>query len=286
MSEAGHAGGQGAASPNVERVVVADGAAAAARAAALFADAARRAVAARGRFVVALAGGSTPKAAYGLLAGDASLGADVWGATHVWFGDERCVSPDAADSNYHMAREALLARVPVPEAHVFRIEGERDPEDAAARYDALLRGEAVAGRDAAAARAGAALPRDPVGAPVFDLVLLGVGPDGHTASLFPGTPGLEERARWVIAVAAPVALTPKVARITLTFPALNAARDVVVLAVGAEKRDAVRAALGTGGDVPSSEVPLSDVPSSEVPPSGRVRGRERTVWVLDAAAAG
>ncbi len=258
---------------DVERAVVADGAAAAARAAALFADAARRAVAARGRFVVALAGGSTPKAAYALLAGaapESALGADVWGATNVWFGDERCVPPDSPDSNYRMAHEALLSRVPVPEAQVYRIEGERAPEDAAARYDALLRGEAVAGRDAAAARDGTDVPRDPVGAPLFDLVLLGVGPDGHTASLFPGTPGLDEQTRWVLAVAAPVALTPKVPRITLTFPALGAAREVMVLAVGAEKREAVRAAFGGGTDVP---------------PSGRVRGRERTVWVLDEAAA-
>jgi 6-phosphogluconolactonase len=255
----------------VERVVVADASAAAARAAELFVELARRAVAERGRFVVALAGGSTPKAAYGLLAGDGSLGADVWGETHVWFGDERCVPPDAAESNYRMAREALLARVPVPEGQVHRIEGERAPEDAAARYDALLRGEAVQGRDQQAAREGAALPRDPLGAPVFDLVLLGVGPDGHTASLFPGTPGLEERARWAIAVSAPTTVGPHVPRVTLTFPCLNSARTVAVLAVGAEKREAVGRALGGGG---------------EVPPSGRVRGRERTVWVLDEAAAG
>ena len=266
MTEGARQGGQA-----VERAIVADGAAAAARGAALFADAARRAVAARGRFVVALAGGSTPKAAYARLATDASLGADVWGATHVWFGDERCVGPDSPDSNYRMAHEALLAHVPIPEAQVNRIEGEREPDDAAARYDALLRGEAVVGRDAAAARDGTDVPRDPIGAPLFDLVLLGIGPDGHTASLFPGTPGLDEQTRWVLAVAAPVALTPKVPRITLTFPALNAAREVVVLAVGAEKRDAVRAALGGG---------------TAAPPSGRVRGRERTVWVLDAAAAG
>ena len=260
-------------SEHVERVVVADGAAAAARAAALFADAARRAVAARGRFVVALSGGSTPKAAYALLAGHAPehvLGTDVWGATHVWFGDERCVPPDSPDSNYRMAREALLSRVPVPDGQVYRIEGERAPDDAAARYDALLRGEAITGRDAQAAREGTDVPTDPGGTPLFDLMLLGVGPDGHTASLFPGTPGLEEQKRWVIAVAAPVALTPKVPRITLTFPALNASREVAVLAVGAEKRTAVHAALGGGADVP---------------PSGRVRGRERTIWVLDEAAA-
>ena len=271
MTEAGHAGGALAGGHEVERVVVADGAAAAAHAATLFADAARRAVAARGRFVVALAGGSTPKAAYQRLAADASLGAELWGATHVWFGDERCVPPDSPDSNYRMAHDALLAHVPVPEAQINRIEGEREPDDAAARYDALLRGEAVMGRDATAARDGAEVPRDPVGAPVFDLMLLGVGPDGHTASLFPGTPGLDEQKRWVLAVAAPVALTPKVPRITLTFPCLNSAREVAVLAVGAEKRDAVRAALGGG---------------AEIPPSGRVRGRERTVWVLDETAAG
>ncbi|HEY0777945.1 MAG TPA: 6-phosphogluconolactonase, partial [Gemmatirosa sp.] len=217
---------------------------------------------------------STPKAAYTMLAGHApesALGAEVWAATHVWFGDERCVPPDSPDSNYRMAHDALLSRVPVPATQIYRIEGERAPEDAAARYDALLRGEAVTGRDAAAARDGADVPRDAVGAPLFDLVLLGIGPDGHTASLFPGTPGLDEQKRWVLAVAAPVALTPKVPRITLTFPALNAAREIAVLAVGAEKRDAVHAALGDG---------------AQVPPSGRVRGRERTVWVLDEAANG
>lgn len=268
MSEAG--GGE------VERLVVADAPAAAARAAGLFAELARRAVAERGRFVVALAGGSTPKAAYGLLAEDRSLGADVWGATHVWFGDERCVPPDSPDSNYRMAREALLGRVPVPEGQVYRIEGERAPEDAAARYDALLRGEAVQGRDQQAARDASALPRDPLGAPLFDLVLLGVGPDGHTASLFPGTPGLEERARWAIAVAAPTEVGPHVPRVSLTFPCLNSARTAAVLATGAEKRGAVGRALGGG----------AGAPPSDVPPSGRVRGRERTVWVLDEAAAG
>ncbi|MDQ6926728.1 MAG: 6-phosphogluconolactonase, partial [Candidatus Eremiobacteraeota bacterium] len=203
----------------------------------------------------------------------------VWGATHVWFGDERCVPPDSPDSNYRMAREALLARVPVPGAQVYRIEGEREPEDAAARYEALLRGEAVGGRDAAAARDGTAVPQDPIGAPVFDLMLLGVGPDGHTASLFPETPGLAERQRWVLAVAAPVALTPHVPRITLTFPALDAAREVLVLAVGAEKRDAVRAVFGAA----TSE---SEALGPGVPPAGRVQGRERTLWVLDEAAAG
>jgi 6-phosphogluconolactonase len=240
--------------PGVERVVLADADAVARRAAELVADAARRAAAERGRFVIALAGGTTPRAAYALLAGDASL---PWAATHVWFGDERCVPPDDPDSNYRMAREALLARVPVPEAQVLRIEGERAPDDAAARYDALLAGEAARGADA--------------GAPLFDLVLLGVGADGHTASLFPGTAALDERERRAVAVPPPQALGPHVPRVTLTFGALGSARAVVVLAAGPEKRDAAARALGGGPDAP---------------PAGRVRGRERTVWLLDAAAGG
>lgn len=251
--------------PDVERIVLADAGAVGAHAAARIADAAQRAAAARGRFVVALAGGSTPRLAYERLAGASPM---PWAATHVWFGDERCVPPDHADSNYRMACEALLARVPVPEGQVVRIEGERAPADAAARYDALLRGDAEghAGADGA----------------VFDLVLLGVGPDGHTASLFPGSAVLDERERWAVEVPAPEHVGPHVARVTLTLPALGAAREVVVLVTGAEKRSAVAAALGDAalGDA----APAED--ASEVPPAGRVRGRERTVWVMDEAAAG
>jgi 6-phosphogluconolactonase len=238
----------------VERVVLPDPAAVAARAAELVADAARRAAEARGRFVVALAGGGTPRAAYERLAGASPM---PWAATHVWFGDERCVPPDHADSNYRMAREALLARVPVPEQQVTRIEGERAPADAADRYDALLRGDATAHAGAAGA--------------AFDLVLLGVGPDGHTASLFPGGEALHESERWAVAVPAPERVGPHVPRVTLTPPALGRAREVLVLVTGAEKRGAAAAALAGGDDAP---------------PAGRVRGRERTVWLLDAAAAG
>jgi 6-phosphogluconolactonase len=238
-----------------ERVVLADAAAVAARAAEHVAGAARRAVAARGRFVVALAGGTTPRLAYERLAADAAV---PWEGVHVWFGDERCVAPDHADSNYRMAREALLGRVPVPAGQVLRIEGERAPADAAERYDALLRGDALAH----AGEGGAA----------FDLVLLGVGPDGHTASLFPGGEALGERERWAVAVPAPGHVGPHVPRVTLTLPALRAAREVLVVATGAEKRAAVAAALGGAGN--------------EAPPAGLVRGLERTVWVLDGAAAG
>ncbi len=240
--------------PPVERVVLPDAAAVAARAAELVADAARRAAEARGRFVVALAGGGTPRATYERLVDASPM---PWAATHVWFGDERCVPPDHADSNYRMAREALLARVPVPEEQVLRIEGERAPADAADRYDALLRGDA-------AAHAGA-------GGATFDLVLLGVGPDGHTASLFPGGEALGERERWAEAVRAPEEVRPHVPRVTRTPPALGAAREVLVLVTGAEKRAAAAAALAGGDDAP---------------PAGRVRGRERTVWLMDAAAAG
>jgi 6-phosphogluconolactonase len=239
----------------VERIVLPDAAAVAARAAELFADAARGAVAARGRFVVALAGGSTPRLLYERLAADAAL---PWGATHVWFGDERCVPPDHADSNYRMAREALLAHVPVPESEVLRIEGERAPADAAERYDALLRGAAEAADDGAA----------------FDLVLLGMGPDGHTASLFPGGEALGERERWAVAVPAPEHVGPHLPRVTLTLPALGAAREVLVLATGAGKREAAAAALGAPGAA-----------GGDAPPAGLVRGLARTVWLLDAAAA-
>lgn len=240
---------------DVERIILPDAAEVAARGAAFIADAARRAAEARGRFVVALAGGSTPRLAYEHLAGASPM---PWAATHVWFGDERCVPPDHADSNYRMAHEALLARVPVPEGQVVRIEGEREPSDAATRYDALLRGDAEA-------HAG-------VGGTVFDLVLLGVGPDGHTASLFPGGVALDERERWVVEVPAPDHVGPHVPRVTLTPPALSAAREVLVLVTGAEKRAAVAAALAES--------------APDVPPAGRVRGRERTVWLMDVAAAG
>jgi 6-phosphogluconolactonase len=229
--------------------VLPDPAALARAAAGLFADAARRAAAERGRFVVALAGGSTPRAAYELLAGP--LGADVpWARVHVCFGDERGVPPDDAASNYAMARDALLARVPVPEAQVYRLEGEREPADAAARADALLRGL--------------------LGDGGLDLALLGMGADGHTASLFPGSPALDERERWVVATEAPPGVTPR-PRLTLTLPALAQARHVVVLVAGAEKRDALRRAL-------ADEPPLL--------PVARVRGREATTFLVDAAAAG
>ena len=237
-----------------ERVVHADVAALADDAAARLQAAAHAAVAARGRFVVALSGGSTPRALHARLV---ALGPDAlpWRRTHVVFGDERCVPPDDAASNYGMARDTLLAHVPVPAEQVHRMEGERPPLDAARRYEARLR--ALAGADDAA--------------PFVDLLLLGMGADGHTASLFPGAPTLDERTRWVVPAEAPVGVTPR-ERLTLTLPALARARTVLVLAAGAEKRAAVARAEAEPADAPDAL------------PVGRVRGRDATLWLLDAAA--
>lgn len=189
------------------------------------------AVAARGAAFVALAGGSTPRGLYALLAdpGEPYRARVPWAALHVFWGDERHVPPDEAESNYRMAREALLAHVPVPPAHVHRIPAEEaDAERAAARYAATLR--EVFG---AHGRLQGDWPR-------FDLVLLGMGADGHTASLFPGTDAVHETAR---PVAAPWVPALGRHRITLTPPVLNRAAAVVFLVTGAEKAEALAAVL-------------------------------------------
>ncbi len=190
-------------------------------AAALFSETARAAASARGEFRVCLAGGSTPKTLYRRLAGD--LGRDVpWPSVCVYFGDERCVPPDHPDSIYGMARAALLDRVPVRPECIFRIPGEFGLGTASDAYEQTLR-ETLAAADGR-----------------FDLVLLGLGADGHTASLFPNTPALHVTDRWCVGAVAPV--VPK-ERITLTLPILNAARRIVFLVTGKEKADAVRAVL-------------------------------------------
>jgi 6-phosphogluconolactonase len=217
------------------------------------ADAARAAVAERGRFTIALAGGHTPCALYELL-GTEYLERVPWAATHVFFGDERCVPPDHPDSNYRMARLVLLDRVPGLGSRTHRIAGERPPTEAADRYEAELR----------------AAFDGPEGA-TFDVALLGLGPDGHTASLFPGSPALAEMARWVVPATAPPAL-PVRQRVTLTFPALDAARTVLLLAAGPDKRDIVTHILTSGPG------------AGERYPAARVTARERLLWLLDAAA--
>jgi 6-phosphogluconolactonase len=231
--------------------VLADPAEVAATAADEIVAAAEAAMAARGRFTVALAGGSTPKATYSFLAAEPRRDRIDWARVEVFFGDERCVPPEHPDSNYRMANEALLSKVPVASDHVHRIRGEVAAEDAAVEYEALLRARLGAG------------PWPP-----FDLVLLGMGPDGHTASLFPGTTALAETSHLAIALFVPHLGAH---RVTLTAPELSAARRVIVTAVGAEKAAALAAAL----DGPSGSVPIQLVR----PPTGAL------TWLVDRAAA-
>ena len=205
------------------------------------ATAERLAEAARDGAQIALTGGSTPRRAYEL----AATREPDWSRAGAWWGDERCVPPDDAQSNFRLARESLLDRLEHRPA-VHRIRGEIDPAEAAADYEREL------------------------GDTVLDLVLLGLGPDGHVASLFPEAPTLHERERRVVA-AAP-GLEPFVERVTLTIPTLCAGRSIVFIVTGAEKAQAVRAAFA---DVPSERTPGSLVRSAEGP----------TIAVLDRAAA-
>ena len=198
------------------------------------------AAAARRGAHVALSGGGTPRRAYELAAEIL----DDWSAATLWFGDDRCVPPDHEDSNYRMVREALLDRIARPPA-VRRIEGELDPDEAARRYDEQLRGVTI------------------------DLALMGLGPDGHTASLFPEAPELDERERR--AVAAEAGMEPFVPRVTMTIPVLESAPVMVWLVAGEDKADAVRRAF--------AEPPSPDTPAS------LIRSRGETIVLLDRAAA-
>jgi 6-phosphogluconolactonase len=211
------------------------------------------AVAAPGPFRVSLSGGSTPKALYELLASPPFLGRFPWRRVHWYWGDERFVPYDHPDSNFRMTREAMLAKAPVPPENINPIPTDGDPDAAAARYEQTLQ----------AAYGGAVL--DPA-RPLFDVTLLGLGPDGHTASLLPGEPVLEERRRWVAAVSHG---RPEV-RITMTYPAIDSSRQVAFLVAGKEKA----AIMGEirGGD--------SQLPAARVRPVGDL------VWFIDQAAAG
>lgn len=214
-----------------------------------FAARAAEAIEERGRFTVVLAGGSTPKATYDILARDYAGRID-WSKVHVFFGDERSVPPDDDDSNYKMAREALLDHVPIGSVH--RMQGELPPDDAAEAYEEELRG--FFGPDE--------LPR-------FDLILLGIGGDGHTASLFPETSALEVHDRLV--VANPV-LKLETTRVTLTVPVINAAHAVYFLVAGEGKADALAHILG--GDADPRAYPASLIQPQEGP-----------TWMLDQQAA-
>jgi len=222
-------------------------------AAGLVAQAARAAAAERGRFTLAVAGGDTPRPAYRCLA-DPALAAGVpWPDVHVFWGDERCVRPDDPSSNERAVREALLDRVPVEPHHVHPIRCGGDPERAAESYEALLRATFTD-------RAG----------PTFDLVLLGLGENGHTASLFPDDPALDETTRWVVPVRVP---GQPFARVTLTAGVLNRSRSVVFLVSGAAKAAVLQRVL----EGPRQPTEL---------PAQRIRPRyTEPLWLVDAAAA-
>jgi 6-phosphogluconolactonase len=199
--------------------VAPDTAALATRAAQYFVEQAERAAAARGRARIAISGGSTPRATFALLADPTKpwRARMPWSQLDLWWVDERCVPPDDPDSNYRMTREALLDHVPLKPEQIHRIEGELEPEKAAARYEAELRSAFRLER--------AALPQ-------FDLIQLGMGPDGHTASLFPHTRALHELGR--LAVANHVQ-NKDAWRVTLTSPVINHAAEVFFLIAGADK---------------------------------------------------
>jgi 6-phosphogluconolactonase len=211
---------------------------------------ANEAINGRGRFAVALAGGSTPKATYEVLARDCADDLD-WSKVHVFFGDERPVPPDHEDSNYRTARETLLSRIRVGSVH--RLRCELPSEEAAAAYEEDLR-EFFG-------------PDEP---PSFGLILLGLGADGHTASLFPETSALEETDRWV--VANPV-LKLEATRLTLTVPVINAAKAVTFLVSGSDKAEALKEILERDADP-------REYPAKLIRPENGV-----LTWMVDRAAA-
>lgn len=205
----------------------------------------------RGSFAICLSGGSTPRRLYELLAENPYREALPWERVHWFWGDERFVPREHEDSNYRMVREALLARAPVPAQNIHGIETAGAPSDAARAYERLLK--SYYGTETL-----------DTSRPLFDVQLLGLGPDGHTASLFPQTSVLDERHRWVAEV---VGAKPEV-RITLTYPALESSRHTAFLVAGADKREPLTRVLA--GD--------------EALPAARVRPVGELIWFVDAAA--
>jgi 6-phosphogluconolactonase len=211
------------------------------------------ALAANGPVRVSLSGGSTPKALYGLLASDEFRDRFPWRLVSWYWGDERFVPYDHPESNYRMTREAMLAKAPVPPENIHPVPADGTPEEAARRYERTLQ------------EAYGATALDP-DRPLFEVTLLGLGPDGHTASLLPGDPVLEERKRWVAVVAHG---RPEV-RITMTYPVIESSRRVAFLVAGREKAPILRAIRAGDSQLPAA----------------RVRPRGELFWFVDSAAAG
>jgi 6-phosphogluconolactonase len=216
----------------------------AADAARIILDHARKAIAERGLFRLGLTGGRSPRAIHAALI--AQAGNLPWAKVQLTFGDERCVPPDHEDSNYRVAKETLIEPSGIPAGNVFRMRGEIDPETAAREYEDML--HAFAGR---------------LGEPRYthDLLLLGLGEDGHTASLFPGSPALDETTREVLPVIGP---KPPPQRLSMTFPLINASHHVLFLVPQADKRAIAEAAVAGDQQYPAS----------------RVHGQECTTWLL------
>ncbi len=229
-----------------EIVVLPDPTALAREAADRFVALARSAIASQGRFTVALSGGSTPKLLYEQLV----TRSIAWQHVHFFWGDERCVPPDHPDSNFGMAQRTLLSHIDIPAQNVHRLLGEIDPVQAALAYETELR--ATFGTR-----------------PRFDLILLGLGTDAHTASLFPGTRALHEQQRWVVSHYVDKL---KAMRLTLTFPIINDAANVIFLIAGADKAAALRSVWHGPHD--PDRFPAQSV----APTAGRV------IWLVDQAA--
>lgn len=225
------------------------------KAAQFFLETALSSVKERGQFTVALSGGTTPLKFYSLLADDFYRSKVPWQKTYVFWGDERCVPSDHPDSNYRLAKETLLGKVPLPESHIFRMAGEMTPPLEAARsYENNLRSHF---------KVSLSLPK-------FDLIHLGVGEDGHTASLFPRTEALKEKNHWVVANYVEKYSSN---RLTFTFPLINNARKILILCKGSSKAKIVRDMLRT--DFTPHGLPLQQVELKD----GEV------LWIMDSSAA-
>jgi 6-phosphogluconolactonase len=242
--------------------VLPDAAALAEAAAALFAASAAEATAARGLFSVMLSGGGTPRAMHARLVSSKVASRIDWERVYCFWGDERCVPPEHPDSNYRMARETLLDPNDVPPENVHRMHGELPPQTAASSYEAELRSFAAAHPPAGG------LP-----ALRFDLILLGMGDDGHTASLFPHSAAIHESQRWVVSVPHTTPPPPLVPRVTVTPVIINAAAHVVFLVSGTAKAERLQ-------NVIAGERNPDELPSQIVRPT-----HGQLTWLLDADAA-